>query len=163
MKRLMKSGSLVSVIAIICLSARTLQAEGPQEADGTKRPFQVQTNFEIPGGTPGTRLVMATIPKHDRLVIKYFSCDADVPGGQFLGVSLTTNGGGAAHFSFLAAKLGTIPPTGEDVLIISQQVRIFADPTTNVELEIERSSSAGGVLGSCTLAGELVKVDDRKE
>jgi hypothetical protein len=105
---------------------------------------------------------MFTVPKHQQLVIEYFSCNADVPGDQFIAVSLTTNGGGFAAFSFLAAKQGTIPVTGDDVVIISQQVRIFADPGTDVELSVSRSSATGDVVGGCNFAGQLTEVEDKK-
>jgi hypothetical protein len=122
-----------------------------------EKPLQVQTDFTIPDGTRGIRVTMFTVPQNKRLTIEYVSCHADIPLGQFIGVGMATNGGGRAAFVFLPTKLGTVPetPPVEDVIVISQQVRIFADPKTEVQLTVSRSASTGGVDGSCAFAGQL--------
>jgi hypothetical protein len=122
-----------------------------------EKPLQVQTDFTIPDGTSKTRVTIFTVPQNKRLTIEYVSCHADIPLGQFIGVGMDTNGGGRAAFFFLATKLGTIPetPPVKDAIVISQQVRIFADPKTAVQLTVIRSASTGGVAGGCAFAGQL--------
>jgi hypothetical protein len=134
-----------------------VSAHSEEEKDrASKHPVQIQATIIMDHGTPGFRKTLLTVPKNEELIIEYISCNFEVPGGQFLGVSMETiGGGGDAQFIFPWTKQGTIPPTGKDVLTISQQMRIFGDSETNVDLEVERSTDAGDAAGGCSVAGEL--------
>ena len=82
--------TLVLIAAPLVLNTATA-------ADEQSKPVQVETNFEIDGA--GVRPTMFTVPDGYELEIKFFSCGAHLPTGQFIFPSVrTTGGGGSADF-----------------------------------------------------------------
>jgi len=133
---------------------------GAQMVQAADEPLQVVRNIVMQNGTNIFRETMFTVPKNKQLVIEFFSCNYDVPSGQSLFVVLETDGGGHGLHSFLAAKQGS--PPGQDSFIISQLVRIFADPGTDVVLTAQRITTAGSVVGTCGFTGQLIDIKNSK-
>jgi hypothetical protein len=94
------------------------------------------------------------VPSNKILVVEYtaFNCTG-IPSGQTAAGSLVvyTNGVGAYHYLPATATL----PGG--LVAVGQQVRLYADPSTTVSANVQRS---GGAIGnvSCyfTISGNLV-------
>jgi hypothetical protein len=128
-----------------------------------RRPIQAQTPLLfIAEGSSGLRQTMFTVPERRALVIEYFACSISVPADQTIFPSVATTGGGVfADFVLLPVEQPNGAPPGFGAqLVVSQPVRIFADPGTTVALEIARSAAkTGAITGFCSFAGELSRVD----
>jgi hypothetical protein len=123
------------------------------------RPIQATTGVINMTNVAVTQNTMFKVPKGRRLTIEYFSCEGDLPVGQFFSVHLTTIGGSVqAGFDLTPVKLGTVP-TPQDIMVYSQIVKIYADSETDVLLTLVRSLGVGGALVRCSFAGELAHID----
>ena len=153
----------VVLVTLVVFGATMVQAQDARRARHAKQSFLTLNNITLEEGGLSIFYTIATVPEHTQLVLDYFSCNARVPGGQYIHVSVFV--ANSSRFSFLAAKQGTLSATGEDLLIISQQVRILADPGAEIGLQVDRgstnlpSTAPGRVDGTCSFAGQLTKMD----
>lgn len=163
MKTLARLACAAALAAVPLLVVPTMAALADDRRDEGRRPAQVQTPlFFIAEGSSGIRQTMFTVPEGRVLVIEYVACSVSVPADQTIFPSLATTGGGSfADFVFLPVEQPNGAPPGFGAqLVVSQRVRIFADPGTTVALEIERSAATtGAVTGFCSFAGELSRIE----
>jgi hypothetical protein len=119
--------------------------------DRVRIPFQKSLNFIIPDGeTVGVEQFV--VPAGYRLIIEQVTSVTDLfPGQAINALKVVTAVGGvpAEHY---------IPPmsTSGGVFIGCQQVRLYADPETEVRFVAFRTGSAGAVLTSGSISGYLV-------
>ena len=105
-----------------------------------RQPFQANI-IDIPIGLPNP--VFFTVPAGKRLVIEYVSADIEADNTQCPNApryELTTTAGGVTldHFFYTkdAGTLGTSVNDDTKAFGLSQQTRIYADPNTQVRLDI---------------------------
>ena len=103
--------------------------------------------------------LLATVPAGKRLVIENVAVSGVTPTGQRMFVSLSTGVNNLAlRHPLLVSAQGT-NEDGEAEFVISQQVRLYADPGTAVTLHLKRSSTTGlAAITFATISGYLVDV-----
>jgi hypothetical protein len=119
------------------------------------QPFQQDAVLTLPDGFSGSCPILATVPAGKRLVIEYVTARATVPGGQKLRMfqlKIFQNGDSAYHH-LAANETGIF-----NEWIAAQQVRLYADPSTPVDLCIYRSGWAGNLQVSASVSGYLVDI-----
>ena len=125
-----------------------------------RQPFQIGFPFTM---NPATIQVFQsfTVPVGKRLVIEYVSMGSgSVPVGQHLFIILLTTVGGVGAFHYVAVTpQGSLPPpNAADTFVASQPMRVYADPGTTVNIQMQRESGVGACEPNLTVSGYLVDV-----
>jgi len=159
MKNFINLMSIVLLATLAVFGTKITQAQDDRDGHQRKKPVQVKFST-VMRGTPFIQETMFTVPRNKQLTIEFVSCFAQVPLGQFILVGMDTDGGGPAPFDFFATKVATLPNAQffeqPDLFMVSQQVRLFADPATEVKLRVTRSLVTGDdVSVTCAFAGQL--------
>ena len=140
-------------------SVNVVNTPGVRDADNPARqPFQAELFLTGISGSAGF-LQVGQVPAGKRLVIENISVSGVTPTGQRVFVGLiTTLGDFIARHPLLVHAQGT-NETGEAEFVISQQVRLYADPGSNLTFYVKRSSTTGqAVFFYATISGYLVDV-----
>jgi hypothetical protein len=125
-----------------------------QDVDNPARqPFQQKMNFNLADGFSEVCMPIATVPAGKRLVIEYVSAKVNIPGGQKLrALNVFTNLNGDFAYHFLVPT-----PTGAfNEYVAGQQVRLYADPNTQVNICASRDTGDGIAPVQATISGYLV-------
>ena len=135
------------------------------------QPVQESTNCDLPASTIGCGpTTIYTVPAGKRLVIEYASLNAFciLPGESVVLSIFTSTGGGAsvAHVANIAppapgpgtTAIGCNAPAASSLTSVGQQVRLYADAGTVVQVEPDRNSNSGAANVAITISGYLVDV-----
>jgi hypothetical protein len=124
-----------------------------------KQPFETTGLLAFSDGQYDIELTVTTVPAGKRLIIEYVSLYATLFTGQslvFATLHSTGNNGNAYH------RLPITGPTndgGYDEFMVSQAIRMYADPGTPVTLRVRRSTSSGYSLdGDYAISGYFIDV-----
>ena len=126
---------------------------------GGQQPFQASTFTVHPNGTNVNTMNVATVPAGKRLVIEFISVSAQVPPGQHLElatVQTLAGGHGAAHQLLIHAQPDAV--IGDDIYRAVQELRLYADPGTSVQVLVRRNSGLGEATFGVTISGYLVNL-----
>jgi hypothetical protein len=122
-----------------------------------KTPFRDGHIAVFDDGSPG-EAVFFDVTEGKRLVIEHVSVSATLPIGQKIAMELVIPVGllSGIPYSFVVTTVGTFPIAGsnKDMLVASQQVRLYADVGFNVNLKRNNSSGTGSAVVS--ISGHLV-------
>jgi hypothetical protein len=131
-----------------------------RDADPARQPFQNWASDTQADGTNGSTITIATVPAGKRLVIEFLSAVAQMPAGQHLVVcqinTIAPPFGGLTHELLINQQPAFV--NGDALFRASQQVRLYADPGSQVRALMTRDSSQGQALFLATLSGYLVDV-----
>jgi hypothetical protein len=96
------------------------------------------------------------VPAGKRLVIEFVSVVLEVPHDEWAGVAIENRLNGAAARNWL--ELGRLRRVSSDRFTASEQVRLYADPGTVVQVFLARDplGAGGEMVGSINLSGYLV-------
>ena len=129
-----------------------------RDADPARQPFQNSASATQDEGTNGSTITIATVPAGKRLVIEFLSAVAQMPPGQHLVVcqinTIAPPFGGLTHELLINEQPAFV--NGDALFRASQQVRLYANPGSQVRALMTRDSSAGQALFLATLSGYLV-------
>ena len=115
-------------------------------------------SLPFPDGSPsiqGTFVLGPTatvVPTHKRLVIEFVAVDVTVPSGQKVLISVSTVLGNAS-LAFPLAATPLLNVGAYDVYRVSQPVKLYADPGSQVGFFIQRIPTAGEGHVTVTLSG----------
>ena len=119
--------------------------------DGTRQPFQHQLRFTTPDGS-AEFTDSFTVPEGKVLVIEQVTATATPPIGQVVRLfSLRTTAGGVFAFHTVPAAVN-----GSGDFLGCQQVRLYADPGSLVQLSAPRSANTGSFLTVASVSGYLI-------
>jgi hypothetical protein len=124
-----------------------------------RQPFQASTFVVHPNGTNVDTMNVATIPAGKRLVIEFISVSAQVPPGQHLElatVQTLAGGHGAAHQLLIQAQPDAV--IGDDIYRAVQELRLYADPGSTVQVLVRRNSGLGQATFGVTISGYFVNL-----
>src|SRR5262249_2867437 len=117
-----------------------------RDVDAPTRPFQVQ--FTFAGGATDETM---DVPAGETLVIEYIDANALIfDPGAASGIGITTIAGGHSAAHFVAFE----KPTGAQGYALAQQVRIYADPGSQIHISYPPSSDISD--GVVNLSGHFV-------
>jgi hypothetical protein len=119
------------------------------------QPFQAGSTGRVwgPGRHPS---VIAKVPEGKRLVIEYVSAWlTDIGEDEFLEISTVLDGKPLRHMVPIARKQEA---AGFTQHIAGQQVRLYADPGTEVIAAVHRDGLRDGVEISVAISGHLVNL-----
>jgi hypothetical protein len=118
-----------------------------------RQAFQQKLNFNLADGFSEVCMPIATVPAGKRLVIEYVSAKVTIPGGHKLrALNVFTNLNGDFAYHFLAPT-----PTGVfNEYVAAQQLRLYADPNTQVNICASRDNGDGIAPVQATISGYLV-------
>jgi hypothetical protein len=125
-----------------------------QDVDSPARQaFQQKLNFNLADGFSEVCMPIATVPAGKRLVIEYVSARVTIPGGHKLrAMNVFTNLNGDFAYHHLMPT-----PTGVfNEYVVGQQVRLYADPNTQVNICASRDNGDGIAPVLATISGYLV-------
>lgn len=122
-----------------------------------RNPFSRTFVRDFDFGSAGLRLEIE-VPEGKRLVIEHVSVRATLPVGQKIRITLGTL---VTAYDFVATTVGTFPffdshsnPVEQDVLVASEQVRLYAD--RDVVFELDRNNAFGEGKAIMSISGYLV-------
>jgi hypothetical protein len=97
------------------------------------------------------------VPENKRLVIENFSCASAIFAGQNLMCIIKTTAGGywAAHYLPITPL---VTETGQNYTSVGQLIKVYVDPGTTVEAQVNRNGFFGGTNVYFTISGYLVTV-----
>ena len=104
-------------------------------------------------------IVVFTVPRGKRAVIKFVSVEASLPDGQAIACVETTVGDSHGMYAVPLSLQGTFRRAAggrTDVFVAGQEVQYYADGGTDVIFEIARNSTRGSGDATVTLAGYYV-------
>jgi hypothetical protein len=120
--------------------------------DRVRVPFQKSLSFVIPGGEYAG-LDDFVVPAGHRLVIEQVTARLGLLTDQVAWAEVTTSVGGVLTAHFIPV---TSTPGGQ-LFVACQQVRLYADPETEVRFVIFRNTVAGGDKnGNASISGYLI-------
>ena len=119
--------------------------------DAVSQIFQKQMQINMAQGEFG-KSASFFVPAGKRLVIEYVSAAGFDDGDQHLRFEVDTNvnGEGASHF------LVTERQGGHPFFRVSQQMRVYADPATHVQVVVLRPTSTTPAVAVMTISGYYV-------
>lgn len=125
------------------------------------QPFQQELLLSTPDGLLGAGDEF-TLPDGKRLVIEFVSFDGTWPAGQhttrlFIGVCNASGNSCPASFH-LAPAFETTEFGGNVFFAASSMTRLYADPGTEVSVDVRRNTTGGTGLASVAISGYLVGV-----
>ena len=124
------------------------------------QPFQAIGSITQNSGTNASTIVIANVPAGKRLVIEHISATGEVPSGQrvthFGILTLTLPVGGLNHD--LLVNEQPAAADGDAVFRASQQVRLYAEPGSQVQTTFIRNISTGQASFHMVISGYLVNV-----
>lgn len=121
------------------------------KAEGIQQPYQAPLDCEFNGFTCDAQI---QAPPTQRLVIEFVSATcALTASNQIVDVTLNTVVGGLSVSHYLIAQ----PPQGSSSSI-SQQVRIYADPSSTIEFFFRTSEGNSGKFCLISMSGQAVTV-----
>ena len=129
-----------------------------RDADNAARqPFQVHGFPDI-----GDGYYFATfsfnVPAGKRLVMEYVSAIVNVPSGQKVAVWVNANqGSGPVSHYVVPTSLGAFNQLTE-TFAVGQLTRIYADPSTQVDVVVDRNAGVGFTSANVSVSGYLVNV-----
>ncbi len=122
-----------------------------------RQPFQLATN-STQNGTNVSVETIGTVPAGKRLVIEFVTMTGQVPAGQHAEIfEITTSTdplGGVSHQLVINPQPDAV--IGDALFRSSQQVKLYANAGTQVNVLFRRSSSAGLATFGATISGYLV-------
>lgn len=129
---------------------------GVRDADNpAKQPFQVQVNGSFTGDTVN---LFFTVPPGKQLVIEQVTATiGDVDAGPHTFNVLTTAGGTQVLHQMNTTEVGQFA-NGLRGAVVSQQVRLYADPQTQVRLQANRNVTTGPGGAFVGVSGYLVNL-----
>jgi hypothetical protein len=147
----------------ISASANTVQisngAASPiwvRDVDSARQPVQAGTLVTIPSGQLLGTGTVTTVGVGKRLVIEYASASLQLPTGQqFVSVVLQSPPGTYSHF-LTPTLLGAAG--GNDVLSVSQSLRLYASAGQDVLVGASRNGTAGTAIVNVSISGYLIDV-----
>jgi hypothetical protein len=104
------------------------------------KPFQTTVTFTQQQLVNVSTVNLVTVPAGKRLVIEFVTVTAQVPPGQR--IAAFNLFAGAGIYSLLVNEQPTTV-SGDAIFRAAQQLRLYADPNTQVQMFIARSSTAG--------------------
>jgi hypothetical protein len=125
--------------------------------------FQFVRFFEIPENTEGQSVQLGISPDKE-LIIELISGNALIPTGQFMNGTLQiippANADGSSRenglYTIIANKAGAFTDA-LDFFPFSQQLHVFADPGTTVNIIINRFHGATGIgIVNLTMTGQIL-------
>lgn len=123
-------------------------------------PFQVELDFSIADGSAGGNDSF-TVPAGKRLVIDYASASISLPQGQRIDFIQVLTGSAAGPTVIVGHYLTPVFVTDDNTnseFAASQELRLYADPSTTVEVKFARNSLTGPGSASITISGHLVNL-----
>jgi hypothetical protein len=112
--------------------------------------FQFVRFFEIPENTEGQSVQLGISPDKE-LIIELISGNALIPTGQFMNGTLQI-----ILYTIIANKAGAFTDA-LDFFPFSQQLHVFADPGTTVNIIINRFHGATGIgIVNLTMTGQIL-------
>ena len=134
------------------------------DADNARQPFQVdQVGFASINGQINASGVMAHVPDNKRLVIEQITAIGLSPNGRIVNAGLeTTTGGVTAHHDLLVVDQG-VSASAYLYQNVSQQVKLYADPGTNVRAYFERNDNRNSATLYFGFSGYLIDVAQFKD
>jgi hypothetical protein len=159
---LRRFGSAVGVAAALAalslsapawaLGSTPVTVVNPEEiakAEGIQQPFQNTTSCTLISA-PATCVATLPTPATQRLVIEFVSGFCDRSAVNFFTINISTAAGGSVtHFLVANPQLR---------VAASQLVRIYADPSTNIQFTVEAGDFDTGKLCQFTVSGQAVSV-----
>lgn len=124
-----------------------------------RSPFEASLAFDMRDGVDNNQASFA-VPAGKRLVIEFVTAIVRVPQGQsvivlFFAQIAPSGPPGIGHVI-------VVTPQGvfneDNNFMASQQMRVYADPWTQVIFEVSRNASAGLASGNVSVTGYLVSV-----
>ena len=123
------------------------------------QPFQAATSFGIAAQQIRGGGVLTTVPLGKRLVIEHVSVRARVQPNQklaeaeiLIAVANNNNGGHPIDYYF------ALNDQGDNLFMANQQVRLYADPGTEVQVAATRNASDGSGFVYFSISGYFVDV-----
>jgi hypothetical protein len=123
-----------------------------------RQPLQADELIDLAGGETGKQVTLLTMPRGKRFVIECVGVNAFLQPGQKLFVALhVTTGNRIGIYPIVLAGSSTIAdPAFPSRTFGSQQVRLYADPETNVDFSVARDDATGGARIFVSLSGMLM-------
>lgn len=126
---------------------------------GRSTPWAGQRVFAIGEGEVSRRETLFEVPAGKRLVIEHFDAFIQVPGGEkALGAGLVTTVGGSS-VQFVFPFTSEVALGGVDRLLVAEATTLYADPESEVGVELFRTTTVGTATGRITISGRLVDLD----
>lgn len=124
----------------------------------TLQPFQASVNSTQTTPSNVSTATLATVPAGKRLVIEFVTMTAQVPQGQHAEImEITTSTdpvGGVSHQLLIVPQPDAV--IGDALFRSSQEVKLYANAGTQVQVLWRRNSNLGTATFSATLSGHLV-------
>ncbi|HSF29447.1 MAG TPA: hypothetical protein VLK82_03100 [Candidatus Tectomicrobia bacterium] len=123
-----------------------------------RHPFQADELIDLADGDAGKQVTLLTMPRGKRFVIECVGVNAFVQPGQrlFVAVHVTTGDAIGIYPIVPAGSSSIADPTFPARTFGSQQVRLYADPETNVDLSVARDDATAGARIFVSLSGMLI-------
>jgi hypothetical protein len=118
----------------------------------------VQAEGSCNGTLGGCLKTIYTVPAGKRLVIEYASMRANIPVGEVAELLIDTVVGDKVVRNGLPPTAPSVAFLGFSAANMGQQVRLYADPGTIVNVEAFRSASGNEASFDFTISGHLVDV-----
>lgn len=158
-----KKSSVVTIVLLIIIGASLLTSctsSGHGADKPARQPFQWWRSPQLPENTGSTSMTIA-VPADKRLVIEFVSANVMIQAtGQIAEVGLaTTVNSNIGNFHVPLNRTGTvtIPSGTEERFEGAQQMRVYADPGTQVSVSVGRTSPFKGIaVFSVFISGYLV-------
>ncbi len=139
-----------------------------RDVNDAQQPVQANADCTSAAGTIGCGINLYTVPQGKRLVIEYASVSTCSLPGQIAVMSLLTTVGGSTTSHFVPSTppapspgsnaIGCNGVTPSSISSFGQQLRIYADPSSTIGVEVDRDSNVGNASYTVTMSGYLVDV-----
>jgi hypothetical protein len=129
------------------------------KAEGIQQPYQTRAFCTFTTSDPHNCFAEIFSPQSQRLVIEFVSGSCAIPasdGNNVLTATIGTTSGG----NFVDHTLVTQPPVptlqGTEFVIMSQQVRLYADPSSIIQFSVNTASVSNPDNCQFNLSGQAV-------
>jgi hypothetical protein len=151
--------ALLILIGMPLLTSCTFPVRDVDNPD--RQPFQWFAFPQLPENTLGTSLDPILVPADKRLVIEFVSATAIIQAtGQIAEVGLsTTVNSNVGNYRVPLNRTGTVTDLSgtQERFQGSQQMRVYADPGTQVQVSVGRTTPGSGIADfSVSISGYLV-------
>ena len=127
-----------------------------------RQPFHARGIFSLGEGEPDQG-VTDDIPPGKRFVFEHVSAFLGVPDGQKVIFSVAGRvDSNLLRHSLVAEEQGVFPQVlglgAKAVFVASQPLRFYADPGTEIHMEVARTNNTGTAAGEMNVSGHLVDI-----
>lgn len=122
-----------------------------------RQPIQSDTVLQMPDVTKDITGTLFHVPLKKRLVIEFVSAEVSILENEKFVMRIQTKLNGAIVNHFMAPNF-VGKEFNNDIFVVSEQTRLYADPGTDVSIQIHRN--AGGGIGDIesSISGYLVDI-----